>query len=252
MQSGQPPDLNVDRDMHGSSPGPIFLGGGGRFSYRELDEEFLTWVAGRPISYWPIALDPAERSYEVSLNELTTRLSLHGRVGIVRMWNGNARSDPHIEVGRCAAIYIDGGNAYRLLAGLKRNKMIRLLRRFVTHGGGLYGDSAGAALLGADVDTVAELDPNEVGLRDTRAANLVNDCGIFVHYDVDRRSDPRAWVRQHRRPAIALCEKTGAVLRGRQLSVVGTQSAWHFAPNHTDELRPGTTHFLSRSRQSTG
>src|SRR5690606_2508300 len=81
-----------------------------------------------------------------------------------------------------SAVYIGGGNTFSLLKDLRTFHFDEVLREYIKSGGIVYGGSAGAIILGADIMTCAHLDSNNVDLKDYRAFNLINDFAIWCHY----------------------------------------------------------------------
>ncbi len=87
-------------------------------------------------------------------------------------------------------VYMAGGNTFYFLHHLRRAGLLPLLRRFARSGGVLAGLSAGALLLSPSIELAGypafDRDPNDVGLRDLRALNLV-PFEFFPHYGGSRR-----------------------------------------------------------------
>ena len=46
----------------------------------------------------------------------------------------------------------------------------------------MVGCSAGAVICGKDIDIIASMDPNDVGLTDTIGFDVMNGISIFPHY----------------------------------------------------------------------
>jgi dipeptidase E len=141
------------------------------------------------------------------------------------MWDGTAGSGEMTRrLAQSRAVYIGGGNTFRLLSIVRSHGLFEPLRSFVANGGVLYGGSAGAALLGADITSVAHLDTDPYGMDDTRALDMVAGHGIFVHYQPQDMPRIDSWRSTHRRPVVALSERAGAVIANGNLTAVGFES----------------------------
>ena len=136
----------------------MFLGGGGHEQL--LDKAFAAACSG-PLVYWPFAMaDHPEfstceawlrRAFEpLGLDDINTWPSLGGR--------------DLAELRGAAGLYIGGGNTYLLLFELQSHGALAAVRSLAAAGLPVYGASAGAAVLGSTIETIAHLDPNAVGI----------------------------------------------------------------------------------------
>ncbi|REF36631.1 Type 1 glutamine amidotransferase-like domain-containing protein [Thermasporomyces composti] len=197
--------------------GRVFLaGGGGPAHSRPLDVEFARAVGPGPLSYWPVAFDSRVHNYDECLAWFRRLYEPLG-VRAITMWTGESPLD----LTGVRGVYIGGGNTYRLASVVHRWRMLDRLRDFVASGGVVFGDSAGAALLGADITTTAHLDRNEVGLDDTRGADLVCGHGVFVHHRDNDLPREHVWSATYGRPVIALTERANAIVSGHAVTAVG-------------------------------
>jgi dipeptidase E len=134
--------------------GTIFLGGGGS----ETDEDLLwneLFAAGKRVVVWPFAHRRVE-DQRATGQWLSSALAT--RAFQVETWLDDVgRHIDQLEGADVLAIL--GGNTFDLLAYLQRRDWFAGLRDSLTQGGRLYGGSAGAILLGADVAIAAAMDP---------------------------------------------------------------------------------------------
>ncbi|GAA2387645.1 hypothetical protein GCM10010420_08400 [Streptomyces glaucosporus] len=201
-------------------------GGGGAEDSRLLDEAFATEIDAGPLWYWPVAMDPAERDYAGCLDWLNGVFAPLGVTGI-EVWDGtDGDGNPPSRFAGFRGVYIGGGNTYRLLSAVRRHGLEEPLRRFVADGGAVYGGSAGAALLGADIDTVSHLDEDPYGTDDTGGLDVACGHGVFVHHE--QRETPRVqdWARRNGRPVVALHERSGVIVEEGRATVVGFEPVW--------------------------
>jgi dipeptidase E len=225
--------------------GWVFLaGGGGACDSRPLDKQFARAIGGGALSYWPVALDPETNDYTSCLAWLR---GIYEPLGIRRisMWTGDRPIFPADYQG----IYIGGGNTYRLSSIIRRWKLLDQLREFVAGGGMVFGGSAGAALLGADVTTTAHLDRNDVGLTDTQGVDLSAGHGVFVHHQDSDLPREIVWSATYRRPAIALTERANAVAAGTTITAIGPDPLLMVDHLGCRRLAPGATSYDGLSVQ---
>jgi dipeptidase E len=203
-------------------------GGGGAEAERPLHAHFAEWLGptGR-ILYWSFAL-PETHPLRATCFEWIN--SVYQPLGISRidMWTEpDGHSEAELEL--FDAIFIGGGNTYRLLHMLRESGFDNALLRWIQAGKPLYGGSAGAAILGTDIHTVAHGDQNLVGLADVRALDVLHGHAIWCHYE-PQSDDPRiaAYIEAYNTPVLAISERSGIVLEGGRLSALGHEPAIRF------------------------
>lgn len=220
--------------------GSIFLsGGGGVADTALLDFAFAAALGSGRLSYWPVAVDPAETAYTDCLDWLSGVLGPFG-VAEIDVWDGTGSGFGRRLPGY-SGVYIGGGNTFRLLDVVRRTGMESALQAFIDDGGAVYGTSAGAALLGADISTIAHLDPDPYDTTDTRGLDRIAGHGVFVHHRPEDAPLVRDWVRQNQKPAVALHDRAGAVVTDGRLTAVGYEPVWIFRADGTEALsvKPG-------------
>lgn len=84
------------------------------------------------------------------------------------------------------AIYIGGGNTFKLLKEIKESCFDRMLIEYLNKGGFVYGYSAGSIIFGKDIMATTYEDENNVGLADSKGLNLVKGFDICCHYLSDK------------------------------------------------------------------
>ena len=224
--------------------GSLFLSGGGDAEDSlPLDSAFASAVGAGPVWYWPVAMDPAENDYAACLEWFN---GVFAPLGIteVQMWDG-VSGEAAERLSDFRGVYIGGGNTFRLLHVLRRERLLSALRQFVRDGGSVYGGSAGAAVLGVDITTIAHLDVDSYSVNDTRGLDLVDEHGVFVHYRPQDASCAQDWVRRNRRPVIALHERAGAVVTEETLTAVGFEPV-QLINAGARNVHPGETIMLPR------
>jgi len=79
-------------------------------------------------------------------------------------------------------LYVFGGNDYHYLHYLRKTGLMQDIRDFIINDGIYVGTSAGAKIMGPDIDANLTPDVNNVGLNDTSGFGLV-DFYIVPHWD---------------------------------------------------------------------
>ena len=119
------------------------------------------------------------------------------------------------------ALFLGGGNTYRLLAGLKASGCFEKIADYIRHDGVVFGGSAGAILFGADIDSCACDDNNGTDLTDTAGFDVLNGLSLLCHYT--NRSAKRTgraqsifWPSQSREPSLRCQRKTRFASTGQK------------------------------------
>jgi dipeptidase E len=213
----------------------IILGGGGSADdERPLHETFAGWIGPRgSVLYWPVALRDI-RTFESCLSWMTGSFEPLG-ITDIHMWtslSGHRES----ELDRFDGVYIGGGNTYSLLAELRESGFDRHLSSHARRGKAVYGGSAGAAVLGRDIRTVAHMDQNQVGLTDTSGLDLAGGYAIWVHHTPADDGLVHSFVERYRMPVLALSERAGFVIEDSQIRGGGFETVWRFDDRGKESL----------------
>ena len=204
----------------------VLAGGGSEKDSRLIDEVFASWIGpNKKILYLPLALRGA-RPYNECLKWIkTTFLSLN--ITNIEMWTDLSEHQSN-ELFEFASIYIGGGNTYSLLAQFLESGFDRHLVEYASHGGVIYGGSAGAALLGKDIRTVNHIDHNNIGLTETKGLNLVKNHAVWVHYQPQDDELIYEYQGKYNQSLLAISERAGVVLDNSEMYSVGFESAYRF------------------------
>lgn len=134
----------------------------------------------KPLLYIPLAMDENEHSYDSCyewINEELAQVQL-SRIDMVRSFEELAQK----YYDNYCALFIGGGNTYKLLKGIKDSGAFEKIKEFINNGGIVIGGSAGAVIFGYDIDIISTMDSNDVALIDTKGFNVMNGVSIFPHY----------------------------------------------------------------------
>jgi dipeptidase E len=188
----------------------ILLGGGGSAEDEHpILAHFATAVAGGRVLYLPIAmLEPLPQH----LAWLKSALAPLG-VQHIDMWTTLDGHQP-FELAAYAGVFIGGGNTYWLLHQVRTAGFADPLRQYAALGHAIYGGSAGAILLGADIATCAHMDHDFVGTADTAGLDLLDGHAVWCHYQASDDELCAAYVRRKGRALYLLAETGGLWRRG--------------------------------------
>lgn len=157
----------------------IFLGGGGDSkASAELDTIFFSELSSdSKILYIPTALEP-ER-YLSAAEWFTKVVRMYSdTIDFVMMTEDNVNK---IDFNNFDAVYIGGGNTYKLLDFIFSNKLDGKLRTFIESGKLFYGGSAGAILTGKTINTASEMDPR-LNYKYDKGLNWLCDASVSCHW----------------------------------------------------------------------
>ena len=197
--------------------GRLFLAGGGNEEQSfGVDEIFLRDVS--KILYVPWAL-PSD-DFAGCLRWFTRAMSKHKRVRIQILTD--LQKDARLQ--DQDAVYIGGGNTFRLLMRIREGGFDKRLLDYYNSGGTVYGGSAGALIWGADIGIArvcADADKNQVGLKDTSGFDALHGLDIQCHYLPDQLRRHQEYITKSGRNVIAIPEESALLLEEGGMRVLG-------------------------------
>ncbi len=116
-----------------------------------------------------------------------------------------------------AAVFIGGGNTFKLLKEIKECGFDRKLVDYLHNGGIVYGGSAGAIIFGKTINTALHADKNKVGLTDLSGLNFLENKDIWCHYS--EKDD--ALICGYDNSLYLLYEESGLVLDDKKVIGIG-------------------------------
>lgn len=132
----------------------------------------------KPLLYIPFAW--RDSTYSGCIDWLTNKVESIGFLHIHMVRQPEELDE--IDLSLYSAIFVGGGNTYKLLNDLKSTNGYNKIIDYLKNGGVLCGSSAGAVICGKDIDIISSMDPNEVGLVDTKGLDLIEGFSVFPHY----------------------------------------------------------------------
>ncbi|MCO8277444.1 Type 1 glutamine amidotransferase-like domain-containing protein [Actinoplanes sp. TRM 88003] len=197
----------------------IYLGGGGS----EHDESRLwdeVFVPGARLTVWPDAMPRPQ--WPATLAWFRQALAPRGDFEFV-------------ETG-ADVLVIPGGNTFDLLSAVRDR--LGGVSALLERGGHVYGGSAGAILLGADISIAGLLDPNDIGLTDTTGADLLSGHLVLPHYT------PGQVIGAQDASVLAIPETAGVVVDGTRARNVGPSPVHVITPDAVTPYAAGETFTL--------
>ena len=134
----------------------------------------------KPILYIPLAMDEDEHTYDSCYDwflQQVTNVEVPS-VDMPKTFEEFASKN----LNNYSAIFIGGGNTFKLLKGIKDNGIFNKIIEYLNNNGIVIGGSAGAIIFGYDINSCLAMDDNDVNLIDTKGFNVLNGKSIFGHY----------------------------------------------------------------------
>ena len=142
-----------------------------------------------------------------------------------------------------AALYIGGGNTYKLLRDLKESGAFGKIRKYLTEEDGIvYGGSAGAIIFGKDLDSCNTDDENEVGLIDHTGFNMIGGYSLLCHYtsrNRERTELSRKYLLElsKTKPVYAIPEEDTIYVEDGKMEFIGNRSYYEFTGGTVTERK---------------
>lgn len=209
----------------------IFISGGGseKDSYL-LDKEFVDEIVAMrkgSVLYIPLAMeeDRYASCYDWIINSL---MDITEEFIDIEMWT-NLDNKTLDDLKKFSAIYIGGGNTFKLLQHIYNSNFSDVLMEYINEGGIVYGGSAGAIILGKNINTVPE--ENDADYKHEKGLSIIGEYSIICHYQENLDANIGQYLVLYNNPVIALSEKTGLVISGKKARVAGSAPAVIFDIN---------------------
>lgn len=192
----------------------ILSGGGDAQDVVPIDLHFASILdKGKPVLYVPAALAPDDGTFEACYDWFSSTYAAYGiqNIEMCRDLSMLVLDD------RYSAVFVGGGNTFRLLNYVRQSDFQRQLKAYLDAGGIYYGGSAGAILCGRSIEPASNLDENAVGLTDLTGLDLLGGFDVWCHYG---HADEAA-VGAYPHDLYVLYEESGLVYDGRQVTALG-------------------------------
>lgn len=160
----------------------LILCGGGSGEQNTLANHKLNEIIDhvRPLLYIPLAMDEDANPYDGCFEWIQQELANVDipSIEMIRTFEELASKN----LNNYSAIFIGGGNTYKLLLGLKQSGAFDNIKNYINNNGIVIGGSAGAVIFGYDINIIASMDSNDVKLNSTKGFDCLSGISIFPHY----------------------------------------------------------------------
>lgn len=219
----------------------VFLCGGGDGQQTVLANKRLNEVIAhdKPLLYVPLAMEQA--LYPKCLKWIENELKDVNFDGIDMVISKEELYGKNLY--DYCAVFIGGGNTYKLLAELKTSGCFKKFSDYIKNDGVVFGGSAGAIIFGEDIESCKYDDKNECNLTDTAGFNVLNGISLLCHYtnndaEKDLKSTYYLSELSKKRKIIALPEEDTIFVNGKVIEVIGTRPWFRFENGQRQTMTP--------------
>ena len=219
----------------------LLCGGGSKEKTKLVNEIFNELIDhSKPLLYIPLAMDSTDNKYESCYTWINEEMQSINLIGIEMVTSFEELKNK--DFNSYCAIFIGGGNTFKLLKGLKDHDIYKKIEDYVLNNGILYGGSAGAVIFGKNINSILSTDDNYVNLKDTTGYNLLEGKSLFCHYTNKRSklteeenairhkyiTDTLINYTRENEEVIALPEEDTLYINGDMIKVIGTKNYYIF------------------------
>ena len=209
----------------------------------------------KPILYIPLAMDEIEHPYDDCYEWIKGELSNVDvpNIEMVRTFDELSKK----ELSNYAALFIGGGNTYKLLKGLKENNSFDKISNYINNNGIIIGGSAGAVIFGKDINIISCMDENDVNLNDTLGFDVLNGVSIFPHYtntkprltdeeNIERHNLFTEYITNYsyKSDVYAIPEEDAIYINDNNVEVIGSRPYYYFSNGQKQEYDIKKDNFL--------
>ncbi|MEI6237957.1 MAG: Type 1 glutamine amidotransferase-like domain-containing protein [bacterium] len=203
-----------------TNEGTIYLSGGGDADKTTIiDTHFIKSLPKKDILYIPVAMERDLIGYEACYDWFTNTISKISEefVDISMILNLKEIKD----LKQFSAIYIGGGNTYKLLKEINQSGFGIQLKEYIKAGGIVYGGSAGAIILGKDISTVID-ENKKYNYNFSSGLSLIGNYSVVCHYKEGEDEKIREYLKNNNNPIIAIPEGAGLMVKMNSMLAIGS------------------------------
>lgn len=208
-----------------------FLNGGGAGKKTVLvNQRFYELLdISKPLLYVPLAME--SEKYPSCLEWITGEFGSFAMPPIEMVTSGEELFSKQLD--DYCAVFVGGGNTFKLLRDLKASGSFEKMKTFIENDGIVFGGSAGAIILGEDIESCKYADKNEVGLTDTEGFNVLKGVCLLCHYTNEDEQKTKLHTDyllelSLRRTVVALPEEDTIFVNGDRTLVIGSRPYYVF------------------------
>lgn len=219
----------------------LFLtGGGDQESFYDLDKKFIDELPkNASVLVLPMACeideydDVFERVTEIFQSKKIKNFELCTNVDSLSLEDLSSYD----------ALMLEGGNTFKLIKELRSSSFFSYLKEYCQLDKIIYADSAGAIVLGSDIQTAflgEDADEDEHKLQDYRGLGVLNDWSIHCHYEPTEFDQVQELMFSTGSTVICLPEPTGISFNGSEIEVFGEEPATILTFSGVEKLSKGS------------
>ena len=191
-------------------------GGGNEIQSQKIDASFAEYIDGKKLMYIPIALNRDMLGFEACYDWITKLfLNFEYKVDVPEI---HMYLDPTAigeKIFEYDALYIGGGNTFKLLDFFYKNNLFEKIRTFYESGKPIYGGSAGAIILGKDIRTVKE--ENDLNYKFNYGFNILNNTSFICHYETTLDKKINDFIVKFKQNVIAIPEDASIKIENKKI-----------------------------------
>ncbi len=220
----------------------IFLCGGG--SGKKIKKATIKFGSiidrTKPLLYIPLAMK-SER-YDSCLEWIKEEMNIIDITNIDMVISGEDLYKKNFD--NYSAIYIGGGNTYKLLKDIKENNCFDKIKKYIDNDGIVFGGSAGAIIFGKDIDTCKYEDDNSIiDLKDTKGFNALSEYSLLCHYNdnIIKTKDNINYLKEYSigKKVLYLPEEDTIFVNGNDIELIGDKEYILFDNGNMITAKPG-------------
>ncbi len=222
----------------------ILAGGGDAPESYKVDKYFSSLLVKKKMLFFPQAVSPEIWSYADALNWIKTPTAFQEISITMCLDMSNIDIKKLLEYD---AIYLMGGNTYKLLNFIRESKLDNLMLEYLDMGGIIYGISAGAIVLGLNITTAGigpEKDENFINLTDLNGLNILNGIIVATHYSPEMNNELLKLSYENNAKIIGIPESSGIYLENRISKVLGFEAITIFDNGNMQSFAEGSSFLL--------
>jgi len=193
----------------------LLSGGGDPEIVIPIDQYFSSIIDLRKtVLYIPVAMEAHVFSYDECFSWFK---KIYGAYGVSNIELCTDLTTVNLNR-RYGAVFIGGGNTFKLLDEIQHSNFALQLRTYLALGGILYGGSAGAIVCGKTIEPAIYADDNIVGLKDLSGLNLLGGHDVFCYYEPTKHA---SYIDSLNRDLYLLYEESGLIFNDSQAVQIG-------------------------------
>lgn len=175
----------------------------------------------KPILYVPLAMN--ENKYNNCFNWFKEEIKYMNVKRFDMVSSSQELSEKDFSL--YSAIFIGGGNTYKLLNELKKNSNYEKIIEYLKNDGTIFGSSAGAIVFGKDINCCKLDDKNYLNLQDTKGLNFLNNYSILCHLKNKNLRRNKDYLKEYsqKNKVIYLREDNCLVIENKKISIIGNK-----------------------------